>query len=113
MEFKYRIRDLRRTRDYTAEELGNLVGVSKYAVSMWENGHNQPNNDVLIKLSKIFNVTIDYILGISDIPNPQSITEDDFLVAFSGLSDELTEEQKNQMLSIAKSLAIANKSNKK
>lgn len=109
MDFKYRIRDLRREKNLTADELGELVGVSRFSVSNWETGRNQPNNDVLIKLSQVFGVTIDYILGNSDIPSPESVTEDDFVVAFSGLSGELTDEQKKQMLDIANALATQNK----
>lgn len=94
MDFKYRIRDLRREKDLTAEELGNKMGVTKFAISMWENGKNQPNNDILLKLADYFDVSLDYLMGRSDIRNPRPITEDDFLVAFSGLSEDLTEEQK-------------------
>lgn len=116
MDFKYRIRDLRREKDITADELGNAVGVSRFSVSNWETGRNQPNNDILMKLCSYFNVSLDYLMGRTDVKQPykstSAIKEDDFLVAFSNLSGELTEEDKKSILKIAQSFAASNEAKK-
>ena len=97
MEFKYRIRDLRREKNITADELGEIVGVSRFSVSNWETGRNQPNNDILIKLAEYFNVSVDYLLGITDIPHTD-VQLDEFQVALYNGTEELTDEQKEDLL---------------
>lgn len=71
MEFKYRIRDLRRESGLTAEELGKSVGLSRYAILYWEKGKNYPQVDVCLQLCKIFDCSMDYLLGLSDMRKPE------------------------------------------
>ena len=66
MEFKHRLKELRKASGITAAQLGKKLGVSRSAISNWENGNNQPNNSLLIELSKIFDCSIDFLLGNSD-----------------------------------------------
>ena len=47
----------------TQEELGRSVGVSTQAVSRWENGETLPNADTLQRLSALFDVSINTLLG--------------------------------------------------
>ena len=64
-----RIRDLRKQKGMTQEELGNIINVQKAAVSKYELGRAVPSTDVLSKLACHFGVTTDYLLGLSDDPN--------------------------------------------
>lgn len=55
------------------EKLANLVGVGRTTVTMWENGLNEPDNSMLIKLAEIFDVSTDYLLGRTEqkkVPTP-------------------------------------------
>ena len=61
--FSKRLRQLRRNNDYTLEELGRKLNVKKATVAKWENLGVVPNSDILKKLSSIFSVSIDYLLG--------------------------------------------------
>lgn len=47
----------------TQAELGKKINVSKQTISNWENGNRIPDTFSLEKLSKIFGVTVDYLLG--------------------------------------------------
>ena len=47
----------------TQQKLASLLGASRSSISMWESGENQPDNDTLLKLANIFNVSVDYLLG--------------------------------------------------
>ena len=67
-EVAQRIRDLRIQRGLTQTELGRMLDVSKSVISAYENGVHQPPYDVLIRLSGIFGVTCDYLLGVSSKP---------------------------------------------
>lgn len=60
-----RIRELRIASGISQVELAEKLGVSKQSVSNWENDNIQPSIDMLIKLSKVFNVTTDYLLGLT------------------------------------------------
>lgn len=58
-----RIHELRMRQGYTQVSLAKKLGVSKQAVSNWENGNIQPSIDMLIRIADLFSVTTDYLLG--------------------------------------------------
>lgn len=73
-----RIRGLRNEFNLTQEELGKIVGQTKSNISKYETGALEPGNDTLIKIAKYFNVSLDYLMGNSDIRNPykdQEVTD--------------------------------------
>lgn len=57
-----RISELRRGRELSQEELAEMTGVSRQAVSKWESEQSIPEMDKIITLSEIFGVTTDYLL---------------------------------------------------
>ena len=57
------LKELRREKKLTQEELGEKVGVTNKTISKWENGNYMPPIDVLMQLSEIHNVTINEILA--------------------------------------------------
>ncbi len=63
METKNILKSLREKNRLTQEELAEHVGVTRQAVSRWENGDTQPNTDTLRLLSKEFDVSINTLLG--------------------------------------------------
>ncbi len=60
-----RIYELRVSFNWTQVQLAQKLEVTKQTVSNWENDNIQPSIDMLIKLSKIFNVSTDYLLGLT------------------------------------------------
>lgn len=63
---KDRIKKLRLQNEMTQVQLAEIVGVTKQSVSNWENDNIQPSIDMLIKLSKYFAVSTDYLLGMEN-----------------------------------------------
>ena len=63
-----RIRDLREDRDLTQREVSCALNCSQQVYSNYELGPRDIPTDILIKLSRFYNVSVDYILGISDDP---------------------------------------------
>ena len=59
------IYELRLSFNWTQVQLAQKLGVTKQTVSNWENDNIQPSIEMLIKLSKIFNVSTDYLLGLT------------------------------------------------
>lgn len=66
------------SRNMSQVELAKKLGVTKQCVSNWENDNIQPSIDMLIKLSEVFSVSTDYLLGLDN----RSFLE------VSGLSEE-------------------------
>lgn len=60
------IRELRTKRGLTQVELAGMLGVSKSVISSYENGVHLPPYDILIKLSNLFGVSCDYLIGASE-----------------------------------------------
>ena len=53
------LKELRKAKNITQEELANHLNVSRKSVSRWETGTNMPDLDILIELSKFYDVNID------------------------------------------------------
>lgn len=71
MKSYQRIRDLREDRDLTQAQMAQLLHCSQQAYSNYELGQRDVPTDVLIQLALFYRVSTDYILGISDDPQPR------------------------------------------
>lgn len=60
-----RIKELRDQNGYTQSELAKKLHLSRSAVNAWEMGTSVPSTQFLVELANIFNVSTDYILGIT------------------------------------------------
>lgn len=58
-----RLKQLRSSRGLRQDQLGALVGLNKTAIHYYENDMSQPSYETLVRLSSIFNVTTDFLLG--------------------------------------------------
>lgn len=66
MKWNKRIRDLREDNNLTQEDLASQLGISKRTLLRYESGVSEPTISVLISLSLLFNVSVDYIIGTKD-----------------------------------------------
>ena len=67
--FSTRVKELREKAGLSMDQLAQLLGVTKSRINMWENNGTVPRMNVLIELSKFFNVTTDYLLGNDEARN--------------------------------------------
>lgn len=65
-----KIRDLREDRDLTQQQMANFLNITQATYSRYESGDLDIPSTVLIKLSKYYSVSIDYLLGQTDNPKP-------------------------------------------
>ena len=65
--FKERLKELRIEQGPSQQELGKMINMSKMAISHWESGHSEPSISQLIFLSELFEVSVDYLIGKSNI----------------------------------------------
>ena len=63
MKLSEKIIQLRKVNSWSQEELAEKMEVSRQAISRWENGTALPDSNNLLQLSKLFNVTADYLLN--------------------------------------------------
>lgn len=81
-----RIKDLRIDNDLTKSELAKQLDISPRTITRYENGESEPTISVLIKMSLIFGVSVDYICCIK---NETTITEVSTKEELTKLSDQL------------------------
>lgn len=69
------IKKLRKESGLKQQDLAEKLSISRSTVAMWETGKAQPDNETLLKLSSIFNSSIDYILNNDCFSPPASFGE--------------------------------------
>ena len=70
MDYIIRIKNLREDSDKTQQEVADYLGTSQTMYARYERGVNEMPTRHLIKLTKFYNVSLDYLCGLSDIKNP-------------------------------------------
>ncbi|MBM7699331.1 helix-turn-helix domain-containing protein [Kurthia huakuii] len=65
---------LRKEKKRTQQEVADYLGVTRPAYTAYEKDSRNPDYETLKKIATYFNVTTDYLLGNSDIKNPEEIT---------------------------------------
>ena len=73
-----KIKDLRRGRGMTQEQLADFLQISFQAISKWERGESLPDLTMLAPLARLFNVTTDELLGLTNNVRDQRREELDF-----------------------------------
>lgn len=66
-KFAIKLKELREQVGFSQTQLANELGISRGSISHYENGERQPDVDVLVRLCKYFNVSADYLIGLSDV----------------------------------------------
>lgn len=70
MTFNTRLFELRVASDMRQYELALKLGLKSSAISKYEKGLTQPGISTLVMLADIFEVSVDYLVGISSVKNP-------------------------------------------
>ena len=100
MGFNVRLKHLRQQYKLTQSDLANILGLKSTAISNYESKRNEPSFEKLILLSEYFDVSCDYLLGISDAYLPiggEVLDKDivDFFQLYQHLNKESSLEIKN------------------
>ena len=64
--FCTRLKELRTEKGVSQKQLAKEIGTSYAAISYWETGVNEPKLSYIIALCRYFDVTADYLLGLTD-----------------------------------------------
>ena len=63
MSFGENLKNVRKQRGITQEELAEILGVSRQAISKWESDNGYPETEKLLLLSKTLNISLDYLMN--------------------------------------------------
>lgn len=63
-KFAIRIKQARLNNGYTQQDVANITGISRTNITKYENGNLEPTLNILGALAKLYNVSIDWLLGI-------------------------------------------------
>ena len=97
MEYHNKLKELRTTNGLYQKTIAEKIGVATNTYQSWERGLTQPDIFNLIKLSTVYNCSVDYIIG--------NESEDGRIMITNGLSED-----ENALINILKQLSIKDKS---
>lgn len=63
-----RLAELRKDKRLSQQELADIMMVSKNTISSYERDLSTPDDDMKVKIAQYFNVSLDYLMGVSKIP---------------------------------------------
>ena len=72
-----RLLELRKDADLTQDDLALILNINKHSISSYERDKSEPPDAIKIAIAKHFNVSVDYLLGVTDVPaplNPQNLS---------------------------------------
>ena len=64
--FSDRLRELRKSAGLTQQQISEMLNIRQQSYARYENGTGEPNLDTVVKIAGIFEVSVDYLLGISE-----------------------------------------------
>ena len=71
-----RIKILREEKGLNQRELAKELSISPSAIGMYERDFREPNDEIKLKMAEYFGVSVDFLLGKSDVRNPEKIEVD-------------------------------------
>ncbi len=80
MSFGENLKNVRKQRNITQEELAEILGVSRQAISKWESDSGYPETEKLLIISKTLNVSLDYLLNDISLMEEKEKTEEKTVV---------------------------------
>lgn len=106
-----RIHKLRTDCNISQKDFAKILNISNSTLSQYESNLRIPSDDIKIKIATYFNVSLDYLLGITNIKNTNSesideefselLNDPELLVAFKDLSS-LSESDKKEIINYIK-----------
>ncbi len=103
MGFGARLKELRTSKKIPQSVIAGHLGITNQAYSLYELDKREPDYETLLKIANYFNVSVDYLLGKTDVKNDDeksTVTDDDIKFALFGevadkIPDEKLQEVKN------------------
>ncbi|TQI66226.1 helix-turn-helix transcriptional regulator [Clostridium sp. KNHs216] len=101
-KFGDRLKQIRLDRNMSQEELAQLLGTSKQVISRYEKNQRTPKITVANEYANKLDVPLNTLLGDDSVQPDKDITFDDFTYALHAETQDLTEENKQKLLEMAR-----------
>ena len=84
-----RIKSLREQKELSQLEFSKLLNISNSTLSQYEAGNRMPSDEIKKKIAQYFDVSLDYLMGVSDIRNPytEKSIEEEYKEDFNALEN--------------------------
>lgn len=105
MEFSKRLKKLRLSKGLSQKELADMLNIGRTTVCGYEQGKIVPKQDGLLELSKIFNVSTDYLTGVSNNPKPINDSMSDVSYLLKTIHNVLLDNDNTKILYEGKQLS--------
>ena len=106
-EFRHRLKQAIDAKQISASELSRLSGVGKSDISYYLKGRYLPKQDKCYFLAKALNVDPGWLMtGVAPAENP---TSDDDIRIVSGMMEDMTQEQREQIVAIVRAIMMQQK----
>jgi len=69
--------EVRKDHGHTQQDLADLLHVSISTVRSWENEKSSPSHETLVSFCRLYNVSSDYLLGLTRIERPEEFTREE------------------------------------
>lgn len=66
-----RLKEIRKRLGLTARQVAEHINVAESTMSLYESGKREPDIETIVRLAKYFNVSLEYLLGVGDIPSEE------------------------------------------
>jgi len=90
-----RLAELRKDKGLQQKEFATIIGVTERSVSLYERELSSPRDEVLLKIARYFNVSLDYLLGLTDYQI--SYDHNDYVALPHGYVPEMKRELLNHL----------------
>lgn len=101
MTFGEKIQKLRKEAGLSQEELSYQLGVSRQAISKWERDNGYPETEKIVRMSKMFHVSLDYLLKEEDPEKPEIGPDEKGIYISREMADGFLLYQRGKCLKIA------------
>jgi transcriptional regulator with XRE-family HTH domain len=88
MDYGIKIYELRKEKGLSQEEVANKLGVSRQSISLWETNQASPSVENLISFAKLFNTSIDELVGVKDVRTIAENSNETSLFSFNYKEDK-------------------------
>ena len=106
MTFGEKIQKLRKEAGLSQEELSYRLGVSRQAISKWERDNGYPETEKIVRMSKMFNVSLDYLLNEEDTKKPETSPEEEGIYISREMADGFLAYQERKMIKVGAAIGL-------
>lgn len=106
MTFGEKIQKLRKEAGLSQEELSYQLEVSRQAISKWERDNGYPETEKIVRMSKMFNVSLDYLLNEEDMQKPEINPDEKGIYVSREMAEGFLSYQKRKMVKIGVAVSL-------